>query len=48
MGNLHEGNAEYKKSIQFYSKACINDPENNELLAVKGNSTSIYLRHRRN
>ena len=35
MGNLHEGNAEYKKSIQLYSKACINDPENNELLALK-------------
>ena len=35
MGNLHEGTAEYKKSIQFYSKACINDPENNELLALQ-------------
>ena len=35
MGNLHEGNAEYEKSIQFYSKACMNDPENNELLALK-------------
>ena len=35
MGNLHEGTAEYKKSIQFYSEACINDPENNELLALK-------------
>ena len=35
MGNLHEVNAEYEKSIQFYSKAYMNDPENNELLALK-------------
>jgi tetratricopeptide (TPR) repeat protein len=35
MGSFHEGNAEYEKSIQLYSKAHMNDPENNELLALK-------------
>jgi predicted O-linked N-acetylglucosamine transferase (SPINDLY family) len=35
MGSFHEGNAEYEKSIQLYSKAHLNDPENNELLALK-------------
>ncbi|MDA8802634.1 tetratricopeptide repeat protein [Amylibacter sp.] len=35
MGSLHELNAEHKKSIQLYSKAYLNDPENDSILALK-------------
>tara|TARA_B100000767_G_scaffold23120_1_gene20483 strand:+ start:393 stop:2645 length:2253 start_codon:yes stop_codon:yes gene_type:complete len=35
MGSLHEDNAEYKKSIQSYSKAYSNDPDNESILEAK-------------
>jgi protein O-GlcNAc transferase len=35
MGSLHEDNAEYKKSLQSYSKAYSNEPNNETILEAK-------------